>query len=72
MTTRRDPLRSTLMLAMALVAIALAFRLVCDGIAAVTNPDPAPQTVIPTIVVPDTHDDRIVPKMKWPLRFEGI
>ena len=67
----KDRTRSILVFAMLLVCVAIAFRLICDGIVAVTGPDPAPRTVIPTVVVPETGD-RIVPDPKWPLRFEGI
>lgn len=56
MTTRRrqaDPARTLFLLSMALVALALAFRLACDGIAQLTGDRPG-FTTIPTMTVPDT------------------
>ena len=48
--------RDVLLFCMALVAIAVAFRLLADGITQLQQPDPKGPFTIPTVVVPDTGD----------------
>lgn len=67
-------LRSVLMLAMALLAIALAFRLAADGIVLIQDRMDAPSTeqrYMPTVVLPEVGDPLEATHPRT-LRYEGI